>query len=264
MMVQSDVVHHHTRPSLVYNGPIPLGTNTQRSHTIPKFDYPHGARRSQGRSSWVSKLAYFMYNAGMGLFPDYSVDQNSLWEILPEELKEKDAMLKDDKHPSWAGIETMLSLTHNRNTTKIHKAALKESIAKWYLEHGKKGGYRNQHVIFQKPAMIFDSAVGKKVYNPDHKYFILIPAECYYEEFTLPSDLFPGYEKSGVLANRDRIPQDVCEAMFGDYGWHKEAKPVQLYSSPNCTVLHRRRNVQGKMQYCGFPQAVPALFCCNL
>ncbi len=211
MTVTTEVAETEFHPS---KGPMPMGPakNPNRDIMIKKW-YPGG--RSCGR--YKSRLAEIIVEANMSPFPNGPLSPD---EDLPDELLEAAEKFCDKER--WVALSKALQQTNPIDGRKIFKQLKAKAAApmqKHFEDLGRAEGFLNQHVVFQKPAMVYDAGKGKEVHNPEHKVFVLIPASCYYEGFSLDSVLrgYDGFEMSCVLPNTDKISQECCVKMFGDY-----------------------------------------------
>jgi len=104
------------------------------------------------------------------------------------------------------------------------KAKVKELIVSRYLVLAKQEGYLNQHVIYQLPCD------DKGTPDPNAKFFIMIPAACYYPGLELDQDLFPGFKMTFTQGNKSRLTQVPCEKLFGKYGYYEGVQPVAEFT----------------------------------
>jgi hypothetical protein len=189
-----EVVEHSVNCALAQNGPEPLGENTVR---VDRHYFDDGPVSSNTKSKMHA------------LYVEMGLPENSNWTIKQRANKDPELVALKKKYHELSDEE--------------EKARVRDQITARYLVLAKHEGYLNQHVIYQLPCAEDGTP------DSNAKYFVMIPAACYYPGLELDQDLFPGFKMTCTQGNKSRLTQVPCEKLFGKYGYYEGVEPVTQF-----------------------------------
>ena len=186
-----EIVEHSVNCALSQNGPEPLGENSVR---VDRHYFDDGPVSSNTKSKMHA------------LYVEMGLPENSNWTIKQRSNKDPELVALKKKYHDL--------------TDEEEKSKVKDEIVSRYLVLAKEEGYLNQHVIYQLPCD------DEGTPDPNAKFFVMIPAACYYPGLELDQTLFPGFKMTCTQGNKSRLTQVPCEKLFGKYGYYEGVQPV--------------------------------------
>ena len=186
-----EIVEHSVNCALSQNGPEPLGETSVR---VDRHYFDDGPVSSNTKSKMHA------------LYVEMGLPENSNWTIKQRSNKDPELVALKKKYHDL--------------TDEEEKAKVKDEIVSRYLVLAKEEGYLNQHVVYQLPCD------DEGIPDPNAKFFVMIPAACYYPGLELDQTLFPGFKMTCTQGNKSRLTQVPCQKLFGKYGYYEGVQPV--------------------------------------